>query len=723
MKSSRISADEFESLFGSAKQVSVQDEVGSYRSLLAAWLLDLTLMFEWYKPSPNRLRRGLYPQLLDDEDFCKLTGMEPPDDIDDDEEENPRSVSYWKAQFKRHSIKIRRTPVDTRLPLFRNISMLSEILKLTPADKVLLAFSIALSAFPLFRRSIGPQSLETTNQLLHRILAHISGLKESDFCIATNSSSALIASGLIKINSGVFDLESKVDLLKGFGASMLMPHKSPAELMGRFLKKVTAPTLALSNFPHLESDTRLLLPFIQNAIESGAPGTNILLYGKPGVGKSEYVQVLAAALDVDLYEIAFADNDGDPLKGTERLKAFAFCQNLLSVSRRSMLVFDEIEDVFTFSNAIARLFGEDDATDSVGKAWMNRTMERNQVPALWISNRIDQIDPAFLRRFDYSVKFPTPPASVRLSIAKHHLSSFDPSDEWLERIAADDSIVPAQLERAAKVVSLIGTCSASDNMKAIDQILEKSSRLLNGRHLPKRIPSRTGFSLDFLNIDQDASALIAGLKRRPHGGFCFYGPPGTGKSELARHIAEEIGKPLIIRRASDILDKYVGESEKNIAEMFSEARQQSAVLILDEADSFFADRRDVHNQWEVTQINELLTQVEAFEEIFICTTNLMEKFDRAALRRFAFKVRFDYLDRQQRWSLFLQVLERCGGSSDGAGDCRADLGKLDRLTPGDFAVAIRQFELWGTAPTPEGLIRQLTGEQAAKGGSSSRIGF
>lgn len=171
------------------------------------------------------------------------------------------------------------------------------------------------------------------------------------------------------------------------------------------------------------------------------------------------------------------------------------------------------------------------------------------------------------------------------------------------------------------------------------------------------------------------------------------------------------------------LDKYVGESEKNIAEMFSEARQQSVVLIMEEADSFFADRRDAHNQWEVAQINELLTQVEAFEGIFICTTNLMEKFDRAALRRFAFKVRFDYLDRQQRWSLFLQVLERCGSASGDAGDYRADLEKLNRLTPGDFAVAVQQFELWGTAPTPEGLIRQLVGECTVKGGLSRKFGF
>jgi transitional endoplasmic reticulum ATPase len=89
------------------------------------------------------------------------------------------------------------------------------------------------------------------------------------------------------------------------------------------------------------------------------------------------------------------------------------------------------------------------------------------------------------------------------------------------------------------------------------------------------------------------------------------------------------------------LDKYVGESEKNIADMFAVARQQNAVLVLDEADSFLADRRNAQRSWEVTQVNELLTQMEAFDGIFICTTNLMEKLDPASIRRFAFKVRFD----------------------------------------------------------------------------------
>jgi len=59
-------------------------------------------------------------------------------------------------------------------------------------------------------------------------------------------------------------------------------------------------------------------------------------------------------------------------------------------------------------------------------------MENNQVPAIWISNQVRQIDKAYLRRFDYSVSFPTPPHAIRVSMAEHHLAVFEPPRAWLE---------------------------------------------------------------------------------------------------------------------------------------------------------------------------------------------------------------------------------------------------------------------------------------------------
>lgn len=294
---------------------------------------------------------------------------------------------------------------------------------------------------------------------------------------------------------------------------------------------------------------------------------------------------------------------------------------------------------------------------------------------------------------------------------------------WIERIAGSEEITPAQLERAAKVARI---AAAGDNRRArelVDQALQRSITLLDQRRIPARNRVRTGYRLEWLNVDTDVTRLIEGLKRRPHGTFCFYGAAGTGKSELTRHMADALGVPVIVRRASDLLDNYVGESEKNIAALFEEAGQQNALLVLDEADSFLADRRGAHRSWEVTQVNELLTQMEAFDGIFVCTTNLMERLDPASLRRFSFKIRFDPLTPDQRYGLFRQELERFGCDITTAAEWEDQVRRLDRLTPGDFAAVNRRFELWGTVPSAGELYGELRRECEAKGGCVRRVGF
>jgi len=120
----------------------------------------------------------------------------------------------------------------------------------------------------------------------------------------------------------------------------------------------------------------------------------------------------------------------------------------------------------------------------------------------------------------------------------------------------------------------------------VEQTLDRSTSLLGQKKIPARNILRTGYSLQWLNTDIPVERLVERLKSRPQGTFCFYGAAGTGKSELARYMADQIGKPLLVKRASDILSKWLGESEQNIAAMFAEAREQDSVLVLDEADSF-----------------------------------------------------------------------------------------------------------------------------------------
>jgi SpoVK/Ycf46/Vps4 family AAA+-type ATPase len=125
------------------------------------------------------------------------------------------------------------------------------------------------------------------------------------------------------------------------------------------------------------------------------------------------------------------------------------------------------------------------------------------------------------------------------------------------------------------------------------------------------------------------------------------------------------------------------------------------------------DRRGAQRNYEVTEVNEMLQGMERFHGIFICTTNLMDRIDQAALRRFTFKIQFKPLTRAQRETLF--VKEACGGD---AGLLEAALGKrlaaLDQLCPGDFAAVKRQTIILNSEITPTEFLEQLEAEHRIK---------
>ncbi|MBM4362765.1 MAG: AAA family ATPase, partial [Deltaproteobacteria bacterium] len=220
------------------------------------------------------------------------------------------------------------------------------------------------------------------------------------------------------------------------------------------------------------------------------------------------------------------------------------------------------------------------------------------------------------------------------------------------------------------------------------------------------------FDLSLVNATPALDRVVAGLAERRRGTLCLHGPPGTGKTAFVRHLADQLGTPLRAHRASDLLDMYVGQTEKRLAEAFAEAEREGAVLFLDEADSFLQRRSGAARSWEVTQVNELLVQIESFGGIFACSTNLMESLDPASLRRFALKIRFSPLTAAQRLTLFERTL---GGADSREGlprpdDLTARLGRIPGLAAGDFAAVVRRARILGLELDAEGLLAELLDE-------------
>ena len=245
--------------------------------------------------------------------------------------------------------------------------------------------------------------------------------------------------------------------------------------------------------------------------------------------------------------------------------------------------------------------------------------------------------------------------------------------------------------------------------------LESSLSALGRRETPKASPP-IPFDPTLSSADVDLVQLadqVAKSHRRALS-FCLSGPPGTGKSAYARHLAERLDLDVLEKRFSDLSSMWLGESEKTIEAAFEEAADLRAFLILDEADSLLRDRGAAHYSWEITQVNEMLTQMERHPYPLACTTNAPELLDAAAARRFLFKIRFLSMTSNQIAEAYRRAFRA---------EAPAFVLKLGALTPADFATVARKASALAERD-PRILAQWLEYEAQAKPGASRRkIGF
>jgi SpoVK/Ycf46/Vps4 family AAA+-type ATPase len=225
-----------------------------------------------------------------------------------------------------------------------------------------------------------------------------------------------------------------------------------------------------------------------------------------------------------------------------------------------------------------------------------------------------------------------------------------------------------------------------------------------------------------INCDADLILIADSLKRHGSARLCLFGLPGTGKSAYAHWLAEQLNKPLHVKRGADLLSKWVSGTEQNIARIFKEAEEVNAVLLIDEIDSFLQDRSNSQHSWEITGVNEMLTRMETYNGVFIASTNRLDGLDPASLRRFDLKVKFDVLKPQQAWKLLQSYCLALGLPKPDAG-LQTVLQKLDGLTLGDFALLERQHHFCPISDV-NALIAALQAECALKSSHQKQaIGF
>lgn len=431
-------------------------------------------------------------------------------------------------------------------------------------------------------------------------------------------------------------------------------------------------------------------------------GFNILLYGTPGTGKSSFAQVLAQSAKLNLYPVGVCNN-GEEEKNY-RLQQLYRKQFLLKTVKNTCLLLDEGEDIFSSLET------------RTSKVEINNLLENNEVPVIWTTNKIHRMDPAYIRRFTLAVCFDKPPVEMRQKIWNKYLSAnkitYTKGDTLA--LAKKYEVQPSMIAGAAQAARM-----AKGGLPTVQEHLSFMIQALNGgRKNPEEEKTNIRFYPALIHADMDLQALTTQLTRlgRLNFSLCLYGASGTGKSAYARYLADKLGLEVVQRRASDLISCYVGETEQNIAKAFAQAREDKSLLIFDEADSFLRDRSTAARSWEVSSVNEMLTWMENHPYPFICTTNLMESLDPASLRRFSFKVKYNFLTSQQVKEAFDYFF--------GIKIALAETAGLDKLTPGDFTLVKNKAEILGTSTQFSAVKEMLETEQKLKHNAyGNGIGF
>lgn len=504
-------------------------------------------------------------------------------------------------------------------------------------------------------------------------------------------------------------------------------HKSSSDFYRGFLRPMQKEYSAYSMGQISQQDTAYIDKLLSN--EQDNHNTNILLYGSSSVDKNSVAIEIAKRSGFTPYSIP------KDIPEDSKLHACYLAQRTLThiekeengeQNKKPLLVIPEADKVLTKTQrGTVRLifFSVEMDEDKEDSAIEGELLQRNPIPSLWIVRNPNNISENNLGRFLFSSEVQPISREKRKQEIGRVFSPLHVSDDFIQEMSTNTQLGEFQLESAVRFtqkqlhgVQLVETELQQQEESLLRVAIQKSQKLLGRSKKEDLRVSSTKYDLNYLNLSSlySIEQIINALKKRKRGNMCFYGLPGTGKTMLAEHLAVALDLPLKIVRASDIMGKYVGETEKGIRLMFDSAQEEDCILLLDEADSFLRDRTSARYAWEISAVNELLQGMERFNGIFVCTTNLFNNLDQACLRRFVFKIEFKALTQEQAWKMFTTEVDLTATKKSDIDELKSLLMGIHNLTPGDFAVIKNQNVLMDIELSPTQWISALTLEVKAK---------
>ena len=413
-------------------------------------------------------------------------------------------------------------------------------------------------------------------------------------------------------------------------------------------------------------------------------GQVLLFYGASGTGKTMLANAIASKLGVKILLINFPDF-GTNSSGA--IIKFLFREARIN---KALLFFDECESLFMSRE-------KKGGTGSINMILTE--LERFDGICILATNRAYDLDEAMHRRISLSIEFQKPDHIMREQLWKAIKPAKLPVDENINYslLGRKYELVGGTVKNAwlQAISIMIQRSGTTISMADLEQAASEQVRnQLTSEEFDRRIVPTNGIdtmvldasvkeALDSIVQYSKAQSVLFGqwgfdkIHRSTSGiSVLFHGVSGTGKTMAAETIGFDLGRPLLVVNVAELVSKWVGETGKNITQIFSTAKAKDAILVFDEAEGLFGSRKSnggSTSRHDNLNVGLLLQYIESFAGICVVITNMKESLDEAFFRRFRFVLEFKMPSVEEREKIWKVTLpEQCPIAND------VDFGELAR---------------------------------------------
>jgi hypothetical protein len=542
------------------------------------------------------------------------------------------------------------------------LAVISARLRLAPLDEAVLLTALALERDPLFAITASALAGEEPRLgLSSKMLAQVFRFVGDEALeISLDADHPLVRAGILESHG----TGAPPDSLRPFRLAprvvAFLEGRDAIDPLLRRIAEVVVPPVDLD-----PEHGREAAPLCERVLVSGED-LILCLEGSDGVGRRTLVARAAQLHGREVVTLDAARVSSDRARLSAELRAL----------RRECWLRDAVPVIARLDALPLRDAARDEALGEIALALEGDGAVRG--PAVITCTPGTELPPLRRRVLRARVDAPSAQTRARLWTAAlgPALDGADPAlRERLPEVVQLFQLTPGGIRRAAANVRLIGEgrpLTAADVRAGISaEIHERFSGLAMRVRTSQRwddliLPQDTLDEVKAFAARATHTALVYdrwGFREKLQRGLglaaLFSGPPGTGKTMVAGLIAESLGLELYMVDLSQVVSKWVGETEKQLGKVFDAAQMGNVVLLFDEADALFAKRTDVkssNDRYANLEVNYLLQRIEQFGGVAILTTNLEASVDPAFKRRLAADVRFYPPDEAERERLWRTVL-------------------------------------------------------------------